>query len=137
MGREIKKCKYKIEGIKWDNKPKKALGIYFGHDIDKCDELNWVGKINQMKKILISWEKRNLIIIGKILIIKSPILPKFTLIASSCTVPERYKKEIESCCFKCFWTGKPYKIKRTVMINKGNNKITELRTIFQRESQNS
>jgi hypothetical protein len=43
VGREIKKCKYKIEGIKWDNKPKKALGIYFGHDIDKCDELNWVG----------------------------------------------------------------------------------------------
>jgi oligoribonuclease NrnB/cAMP/cGMP phosphodiesterase (DHH superfamily) len=56
-GRKIKKnCKDKIEGIKWDNKPIKALGIYFGHDIDKCDELNWEGKINQMKKLLISWE---------------------------------------------------------------------------------
>ena len=28
----------------------KALGIYFGRDIDKCDELNWEGKINQIKK---------------------------------------------------------------------------------------
>jgi len=28
------------------------LGVYFGHDIDKCDELNWEGKINQMKKII-------------------------------------------------------------------------------------
>ena len=30
------------------------LGIYFGHDINKCDELNWEGKINQMKTLLIS-----------------------------------------------------------------------------------
>ena len=30
----------------------KALGIYFGHDINKCDELNWEGKINQIKKII-------------------------------------------------------------------------------------
>ena len=56
MGRKIK-CKDKLEGITWDNKPIKALGIYFGHDIDKCDELNWEGKNNQMKKIWISWGK--------------------------------------------------------------------------------
>lgn len=70
---KLKNCKDKIEGIKWDNKPIKALGIYFGHDIDKCNELNWEGKINQMKILLIYWEKRNLTIIGKILIIKSLI----------------------------------------------------------------
>jgi hypothetical protein len=93
------------------------LGIYFGHDIDKCDELNWENKINQMKKLLISWEKRNLTIIGKILIIKSLILPKFTFIATSCTVPGRYTKDIESCCFKFIWKGKSDKIKRSVLIN--------------------
>ena len=46
---KFKKCKDKIHGRKWDNKPIKTLGIYFGHDIDKCDELNWEDKINQMK----------------------------------------------------------------------------------------
>jgi hypothetical protein len=66
-----------------------------------------------MKKILISWEKRNLTIIGKILIIKSRILPKFKLIASSCTVPEGYMKEIEWCCFTFIWKVKPVKIKRS------------------------
>ena len=46
VGRKIKKnCKDRIEGIKWDNKPIKALGIYFDHDIDKCDELNWEGNM--------------------------------------------------------------------------------------------
>jgi hypothetical protein len=54
VGRKIKKCKDKIDGIDWDNKPIKAMGIYFDQDIDKCNELNWQGKINQMKKILIS-----------------------------------------------------------------------------------
>jgi hypothetical protein len=33
-----KNYKDKIGGMKWDNKPIKAFGIYFGHDIDKCDE---------------------------------------------------------------------------------------------------
>lgn len=49
---KLKNCKDKIEGIKWDNKPIKALGIYFDHAIDKCNELNWEGKINQMKKVI-------------------------------------------------------------------------------------
>jgi hypothetical protein len=44
----VYKCKDKIEGIQWDNKTIKALGICFGHDIDKCDEWNWEGKINQI-----------------------------------------------------------------------------------------
>ena len=46
VGKKIKKCKDKIEGIQWDTKPIKALSIYFGHDIDKCDELNWEDKTN-------------------------------------------------------------------------------------------
>jgi hypothetical protein len=70
---------------------------------------------------LICWEKRNLTIIGKILIIKSLILPKFTFQASSCTVPERYTKEIEPCCFKFIWKGKPDKINRSVLINTYEN----------------
>ena len=37
--------------MKWDNKPIKAFGIYFGHDIDKCDQLNFKGKIIQMQNL--------------------------------------------------------------------------------------
>ena len=75
--------------------------------------------------------------LGKVLIIKALIIPILTFIVSSCVIPEKYKKEIESKCFKFIWNGKPDKVKRNTLINKGNNKITELRTILQRESQNS
>ena len=34
-------------------------------------------------------------------------------------------------------TPNTFRVKKSVFINKGNNKITELRTILQRESQNS
>jgi hypothetical protein len=53
---------------------------------------------------------------GKILIIKTLILPKFTFLASSCVVPKMYIKEIESCFYRFIWNGKPDKIKRLTLI---------------------
>jgi hypothetical protein len=53
-----------------------------------------------MNNLLLSWIKRNLTILGKILIIKSLIVPIFTHVTSACVVPEKYTKEIDSKCFK-------------------------------------
>jgi hypothetical protein len=67
-------------GIKWTDKPVKTLRIYFGHDKEKCEKLNWENKIEKMNNLLLLWTKRNLTILGKILIIKSLIVPIFTYI---------------------------------------------------------
>jgi hypothetical protein len=53
--------------------------------------------------------------LGKVLIIKALIIPIFTFIVSSCVIPEKYKKEIESKCFKFIWNGKPDKVKRNTL----------------------
>jgi hypothetical protein len=53
-----------------------------------------------MNNLLLLWTKRNLTILGKILIIKFLIVPIFTYVASACVVPEKYRKEIDSKCFK-------------------------------------
>jgi hypothetical protein len=45
------------------------------------------------------------------LIIKSLIVPIFTYVASACVVPEKYRKEIDSKCFKFIWNNKPDKVK--------------------------
>jgi hypothetical protein len=74
------------------------LGIYVGHEIYKCDELNWEGKINQMKTIIdIFWIKESYHY-RKDTNNNITDLTKFTFIACSCTFPERYTKEIESGC---------------------------------------
>ena len=69
-----------------------------------------------MKNQFTVWGKRNLTIMGKILIIKTLIPPKFTFLASSCVVPKMYINEIESCFFRFIWKGKPDKIKRLTLI---------------------
>jgi hypothetical protein len=60
--------------------------------------------------------KRNLTILGKIMIIKALVIPIFTFVASACVVQDKYRKEIESKCFKFIWDGKPDKVKRNTMI---------------------
>ena len=69
-----------------------------------------------MKNQFTEWGKRNLTIMGKILIIKILILAKFTFLASSCVVAKMYIKEIESCFHRFIWKGIPDKIKRLTLI---------------------
>ena len=118
---KLKHCKDNIEGIKWTEEPVKVLGIYFGHDKKYCEKLNWEKKITEMKKKFEQWGKRNLSILGKILIIKALIIPMFTFLASSVIAPKEYIKEIESFCFKFIWKGKQDKVKRKTMIGKFEN----------------
>ena len=113
---KLKHSQDKVKNIKWTNKPIKTLGIYYGHDYIECEKLNWEKKIEKMNSLFLSWSKRNLSILGKVLIIKALITPIFTFIVSSCVIPEKYKKEIESKCFKFIWNGKPDKVKRNTLI---------------------
>ena len=113
---KLKHSKDKIEGIKWYEKPIKTLGVYFGNNKEDCEKLNWENKIDKMNTLFFSWGKRNLTILGKIMIIKALVIPIFTFVASACVVPDKYRKEIESKCFKFIWDGKPDKVKRNTMI---------------------
>jgi hypothetical protein len=45
----IGKLKDKIRDIKWIQNLVKALGIFFGHNKEKCQKLNWEKKIEEMK----------------------------------------------------------------------------------------
>jgi hypothetical protein len=65
---------------------------------------------NQIEKnnnLLLLWTKRNLTILGKILIIKSLIVPIFTYVASACIVSEKYRKEKKSSSLKVLDQWKP------------------------------
>ena len=50
----------------------KIIGVYFS--CDKCAsqvEENWTGRVENIKRIINAWEKRNLSIAGKVCIIKT------------------------------------------------------------------
>jgi hypothetical protein len=124
---KIKHSKDKIEGIKWLEKPIKALGVYFGNNKEECEQLNWKNKIDKMNTLFFSWGKRNLTILGKIMIIKALVITIFTFVVSACVLPDKYRKEIEIKCFKFIWDGKPDKVKRNTTI--GNFKMSGLNMI--------
>jgi hypothetical protein len=72
--------------------------VYILATIKKSEQLNWENKIDN------------------IMIIKALVIPIFTFVASACVVPDKYRKEIESKCFKFIWDGKPDKVKRNTTI---------------------
>lgn len=80
-------AKYKdaqnIGDIKWPAEPIKALGIYFGHDKNKVEQLNWEPKINKLRDVLRLWQQRGLTMLGRVLITK-------TLGLSNCFITHRW-----------------------------------------------
>lgn len=68
-------------GIKWTNKPVKALGVYCSYDQKLLHEKNFIGRLDSVKKLINIWSVRGLSLYGKITVIKSLIIPKFVYIA--------------------------------------------------------
>jgi hypothetical protein len=50
------------------------LGINVDVDLDKIVNINYNERILQIKKLIKIWSKRNLTVIGKITVVKTPIL---------------------------------------------------------------
>ena len=103
----------------------KILGVYFS--IRKPARLldkNFDDKITQLEKLFGIWGKRNLTILGKIIVIKTYGLSKFVHIMQSIGIPETVLKRINTMFFQFLWQqNKPNtkiteKVKRKVVINK-------------------
>ena len=107
--------------IKWPQDPIRCLGIFIGHDEKQCFQLNWRKKIDDMERVLDSWNKRNLTYFGKIQVIKSLAISKIIYAATmTCTPSPGIIKKINTLLFKFLW-GSTDKIKRNVLINEIEN----------------
>ena len=100
------------------NKVIKALGTYFGTDNKICEQLNWNSKIDTCKMMINKWNARHLTFYGKITVIKSLILPKFTYLMQSITTPKHIINEINTILYKFLWSNKKEKVKRAILITK-------------------
>ena len=102
----------------------KILGLFFSNRKSANDiEENWLGRIATVKKIFREWSKRNVSLIGKILIIKTFGLSQFIFLMKSIVLPQNVLREINTMFFKFLWSNSPInnnaseKIKRTIMYN--------------------
>ena len=61
-------------GLYWANDCIKYLGVYIGKDSDLVVKFNWESKLEKIQRILDNWRRRNLTIIGRVLIIKTLLI---------------------------------------------------------------
>ncbi len=101
--------------IAFTNEAIRCLGIYIGHDKNKCEENNWNKKLEKMDVILERWKNRNLTIFGKILIIKSLAASILVHPMSILSTPLDFLQKVEKMFFKFLWNSTE-RIKRKTLI---------------------
>ena len=61
--------------LTWTPKPFTFVGIKFSVDLENTIELNVDAKVNDIKKMIQSWNRRYLSTAGKVTVVKSILLP--------------------------------------------------------------
>ena len=90
--------------------------------------MNFEKKLEDLQKIINSWTRRKLTLLGRINIAKSLGLSKLIYNASVLSLPEEFAKKVDKIVFDFVWEGKPHKIKKTTLIGdkeKGGLKMME------------
>ena len=93
------------------------LGVKFTNNLREITEMNYLPKIEDVKKLFLNWSNRILTPIGKITVIKSLALSKINHLIQSLPKPsEKIIKDIQNLFYIYLWNGGPDKIKRSVVI---------------------
>ena len=106
-----------LKGIKPVNGPFKTLGVWFTKDIDLANRLNFIEKVENIKKILNIWKSRTLSWKGKITILKSLIVPQLIHLLGTVYVPNSLLETIDKVFLDFLWSGKPPRIKKSTIIS--------------------
>ena len=64
---------------------------------------NWQDKIENLQKLLRSWQHRNLTLFGKIIVLKALALPKLVYSATLLPIPNNVIKDITKICYSYLW----------------------------------
>jgi len=75
----------------------KILGIHYTNFLNASkNEKNWVKHIEIMRKLIVTWEKRNVSIIRKICTAKSLLISQLVYAIQALTLPEKTLKEVNT-----------------------------------------
>ena len=110
----------RYNAIKWPKEPIRYLGIYIQNDMTKCYKQNWDDKIENMQKLIDCWRTRKLTLKGKIIILKTLVLPKIIYSVSLLPLPENLITRLNKMFYRFIW-GVKDKIKRRILINSFSN----------------
>jgi hypothetical protein len=103
--------------LDWSQVPLKILGVNFSAQLSDIWVLNGPDILTKCEKLIKTWSKRNLTLIGKITVIKSLVLSKFVhLFIALPNPPTEIIKQLEQMSFKFIWSNGPDRIKRNLLM---------------------
>ena len=77
------------------------LGISFNTNLVDMVKQNYDNSLTLMKKLMSSWKKRNLTVLGQVVVVKSLVLPKLSYIAQMLPNPSKdFIKTVNDEIFK-------------------------------------
>ena len=91
----------------------KVLGVSFSNDDSETYDENFESKLRGIQAIMRSWRKRYLTVRGRIVVVKSLLLPKLTHILTSLPKPPLdFTKRLKTQLFHFIWGGKTDRLRR-------------------------
>ena len=85
-------------------------------DVLEIVTINFENKLNEMKKVLNAWSRRNLFPFGRMTVLKSLVISKITHILMNLPDPkESFLKELDKILYNFLWNGKNDKIRSGVV----------------------
>lgn len=110
----------------------KILGTFVGQNAKQLQNERLTELICGLQKTLNLWKSRKLTLLGKIQILKTFGISKFTYLFSSVVIPSRIIEEIEKILYSYLWDG-PDRVKRNVIIQeliKGGLKMIDVKSFI-------
>lgn len=92
------------------------LGVYLGKNKTKCNEMNWAGKVDNIKRLLNMWKQRHLNIQGRATVISTLMLSKLWYILAVQSIPNWALHEIKSSVLQFLWMKKSYPVRYVTII---------------------
>ena len=99
-------------GITWINKPFKTLGIWFAIESTEMVRLNVSEKMDKIRDMLNIWQSRSLTLKGKIIVLKSLIIPQILQLAYVLPFSNALLNELDDMCFSFLWSKKSTRLQK-------------------------
>ena len=97
----------------WNPVTFRVLGVMFSTSVHEIVLINYENKLSEIRKLLNTWSKRNIIPFGKITVIKTMVIFKITHLFINLPDPDgKFRHDLDMLLYNFLWNGKQGEIKR-------------------------
>lgn len=103
--------------LTWNNTTFDLLGIKFSVNLHEMPELNYKSKLLEIEQTIQQWKSRKLTPIGRIVVLKTLILPKMNHLILTLPNPNHeFIQKFDTALFNYLWGSDIHKIKKNTII---------------------